>query len=122
MPALVVLGARNLGGAILDHFCDRGWQGAAVARSEDTLARVRERGALALEADASAPGALADSLARAREERGGLYLVVNAVSAATASGPPFGGGPIADATLDGFRGWAASVAEQTFVFLSCGIR
>ena len=122
MPALVVLGARNLGGAILDHFRDRGWQGAAVARSEDTLARVRERGALALEADASDPDALADALARAREELGGLDLVVNAVSAATASGPPFGGGPIADATLDGFRGWAVSVAEQTFVFLSCGIR
>ena len=121
-PALVVLGARNLGGAILDHFRDRGWQGAAVARSEDTLARVRERGALALEADASDPDALADALARAREELGGLDLVVNAVSAATASGPPFGGGPIADATLDGFRGWAVSVAEQTFVFLSCGIR
>jgi NAD(P)-dependent dehydrogenase (short-subunit alcohol dehydrogenase family) len=122
MPALVVLGARNLGGAILDHFRERGWDGAAVARSEDTLARVRERGALALEADASDPDALAEALARAREELGGLDLVVNAVSAATASGPPFGGGPIADATLDGFRGWAVSVAEQAFVFLSCGIR
>jgi len=122
MPALVVLGARNLGGAILDHFRERGWDGAAVARSEDTLARVRERGALALEADASHPDALAEALARAREELGGLDLVVNAVSAATASGPPFGGGPIADATLEGFRGWAVSVAEQGFVFLSCGIR
>ena len=40
MPALVVLGARNLGGAILDHFRERGWDSAAVARSEDTLARV----------------------------------------------------------------------------------
>src|SRR5215216_711549 len=122
MPALVVLGARNLGGVILDHFRERGWDGAAVARSEDTLARVRERGALALEADASDPDALDEALARAREELGGLDLVANAVSAATASGPPFGGGPIADATLDGFRGWAVSVAEQAFVFLSCGIR
>jgi hypothetical protein len=45
---ILTLGARNLGGAILDHHLARGWRGAAVARSEDTLARVRERGALAL--------------------------------------------------------------------------
>jgi hypothetical protein len=122
MPALVVLGARNLGGAILDHFRQRGWAGAAVARSEDTLAAVRERGALALGADASDPGELGDALARARDELGGLDLVVNAVSASTASGPPFGGGPIADASLEAFRGWAVSVAEQCFVFLSCGVR
>jgi NAD(P)-dependent dehydrogenase (short-subunit alcohol dehydrogenase family) len=122
MPALVVLGARNLGGAILDHFRERGWAGAAVARSEDTLAAVRERGALALGADASDPAELADALARARDELDGLDLVVNAVSAATASGPPFGGGPIADASLEAFRGWAVSVDEQCFVFLSCGVR
>jgi NAD(P)-dependent dehydrogenase (short-subunit alcohol dehydrogenase family) len=121
MPALVVLGARNLGGAILDHFRERGWAGAAVARSEDTLAAVRERGALALGADASDPAELADALARARDELDGLDLVVNAVSAATASGPPFGGGPIADASLEAFRGWAVSVGEQCFVFLSCGV-
>ena len=51
----VVLGARNLGGAIIDHFLELGWNAAGVARSEDTLARVRERGALALAADASDP-------------------------------------------------------------------
>jgi 3-oxoacyl-[acyl-carrier protein] reductase len=34
---------------------------------------------------------------------------------------PFGGGPIADADVDGFRNWAAAVAEQAFVFLSTGI-
>jgi 3-oxoacyl-[acyl-carrier protein] reductase len=123
VPALVVLGARNLGGAILDHFLARDWRGAAVARSADTLTRVRERGALALEADASDPRALADALARAREELGGLDLVVNAVSAARATeGEPFGGGPVADASLEGFRGWAVAVAEQCFVFLSCGVR
>lgn len=40
---VVVLGARNLGGAILDHFLGLGWNAAAVARSEDTLERVRAR-------------------------------------------------------------------------------
>src|ERR671931_460253 len=86
MPAMVVLGARNRGGAILDHFLERGWDGAAVARSDSTLAAVRARGALALSADASDPAELADALARAREELGGLHLVVNALSAAGGGG------------------------------------
>ena len=47
MPkTIVVLGARNLGGAILDHFQGLGWQAAAVARSRDTLDAVSARGAL----------------------------------------------------------------------------
>ena len=29
----VVLGARNLGGAIIDHLQENGWRGAAVARA-----------------------------------------------------------------------------------------
>lgn len=123
MPALVVLGARNLGGAILDHFLSVGWRGAAVARSAQTLERVRDRGALALEADAADPGQLASALRRARAELGSLDLVVNAVSASRrVEGRPFGGGPLAEATLDGFRGWGVAVAEQGFVFLSEGAR
>src|SRR5215218_998977 len=110
MPAAVVLGARNLGGAILDHLLDSGWEGAAVARSAGSLERVR---GLRLQADAADPEAL----------RGALDLVVNAVSAARPTGEgPFGGGPVADGTLEAFRGWASAVAEQAFVFLSEGAR
>jgi NAD(P)-dependent dehydrogenase (short-subunit alcohol dehydrogenase family) len=123
MPSLVVLGARNLGGAILEHHLAAGWQGGAVARSDDTLERVRAAGALALQADASDPAELRGALERARAELGGLDLVVNAVSAARPpSSGPFGGGPFAEATIDGFRGWTAAVAEQAFVFLSEGVR
>jgi NAD(P)-dependent dehydrogenase (short-subunit alcohol dehydrogenase family) len=123
MPAMVVLGARNLGGAILDHFHASGWETAAVARSEETLDAVRQRGAYGFAADATDPAALSEVLQRARQELGGLDLVVNAVSAARRTeGEPFGGGPIAGASLQGFRGWAVAVAEQSFVFLSCGIR
>ncbi|HYM59218.1 MAG TPA: SDR family oxidoreductase [Solirubrobacteraceae bacterium] len=124
MPSLVVLGARNLGGAVLQHFLNEGWQGAAVARSEETLEQVRARGALALQADAASPEELEAALARAREELGDLDLLVNAVSASRPpdEGGPFGGGPILDATLEGFRGWGGAVAEQAFVFLSCGAR
>ena len=120
----VVLGARNLGGAMIDHLQENGWRGAAVAQSEETAAAVRERGALGIAADASDADALAGALARVRDELGPPSLIVNAVSASRPpdDGKGFGGGAIADATLEGFRGWAAAVAEQSFVFLSTGIR
>lgn len=118
---VVVLGARNLGGAIIDRFLELGWSAAGVARSADTLARVRERGALGIEADASDADSLRDALARARDEYGSLDAVVNAVTAfRAAGGGPFGGGEVAQADLDAFRGWTVSVAEQAFVFLSAG--
>ncbi len=118
---IVVLGARNLGGAITGHFLELGWNAAAVARSEESLAPLRERGALAVTADASDLGALSDALGQVRAEYGSLGAVVNAVSAARPPGSgPFGGGPLADADLAAFRGWTAAVAEQAFVFLSAG--
>lgn len=118
---VVVLGARNLGGAIIDHFLGRGWNAAGVARSADTLAQVSERGALAISADASDPDSLRNALGEARAEYGSLDAVVNAVSAFRApAGGPFGGGEVAHADLDAFRGWTVAVAEQAFVFLSAG--
>ncbi len=118
---VVVLGARNLGGAIIDHFLERGWNAAGVARSEDTLAQVRDRGALAIAADASDPAALRGALEEARAEYGSVDAVVNAVSAARPrGGGPFGGGELAQADVEAFRGWTVAVAEQAFVFLSIG--
>jgi NADP-dependent 3-hydroxy acid dehydrogenase YdfG len=118
---VVVLGARNLGGAIIDHFLERGWNAAGVARSADTLAAVRDRGALPLEADAADSDSLRGALARARDEYGSLDAVVNAVTAfRAAGGGPFGGGEVAQADLEAFRGWTVAVAEQAFVFLSTG--
>ena len=118
---IVVLGARNLGGAIARHFLDLGWNAAAVARSEESLASVRERGALAVAADAADLEALSGALEQVRGEYGSLDAIVNAVSAARPPGSgPFGGGELADADLAGFRGWTVAVAEQAFVFLSAG--
>ena len=108
----VVLGARNLGGAIIDHFLELGWNAAGVARSEDTLERVRQRGALAIPADAAEVTSLTEALRTARAELGSLDAVVNAVAAARP--------PTAGADLDAFRGWTVAVAEQAFVFLSVG--
>jgi len=119
MPALVVLGARNLGRAVLHHFRADGWEGAAVARSAASLEGIDGVG---LQADAADPEALRAALAEARERLGGLDLIVNAVSASRPpqGGGPFGGGPLAEATVAGFRGWSAAVSEQAFVFLSEG--
>ena len=52
MSGAVVLGARNLGGAIATHLHEAGWSVAAVARSDESLAAVRERGITGLNADA----------------------------------------------------------------------
>lgn len=116
----VVLGARNLGGEIAAHLVASGWRAAAVSRSEVPLAD----GVVGLQGDASDPDALRDVLARAREELGGLTLIVNAVSASRPPRPdgPFGGGPLREAGLEDFRGWATAVAEQAFVFVSEGAK
>jgi NAD(P)-dependent dehydrogenase (short-subunit alcohol dehydrogenase family) len=120
--SIVVLGAKNLGGAITEHFLSLGWRAAAVARSPESLERVRDLGALGLQANAAEPHELRAALETATGELGGLDAVVNAVSASRASGGPFGGGPLADADLAAFRGWTVAVAEQAFVFLSEGAR
>ena len=123
MPSIVVLGARNLGGAILGHHLNAGWSGAAIARSPETLEVVRAAGGVPLQADASDPDELRAALERARAEFGRIDVIVNAVSAArpTRSGP-FGGGALNEATVEDFRGWTGAVAEQAFVFLSEGVR
>jgi NAD(P)-dependent dehydrogenase (short-subunit alcohol dehydrogenase family) len=123
MPSLVVLGARNLGGAILKHHLAAGWRGAAVAQSPETLAAIRDAGGVALSADASDPASLAEAFEHARADFGGIDLIVNAVSAARPTRPgPFGGGEVAEATVEDFRGWTGAVAEQAFVFLSEGLK
>jgi NAD(P)-dependent dehydrogenase (short-subunit alcohol dehydrogenase family) len=120
---LLVFGARNLGGAIVDRFIADGWACAAVARSEDTLERVRARGAVAIAADATSPAEVAAALAKARDELGALDVVVNAVSAdRRRSDRPFGGGPLAGADLEDFEDWTVAVPRQAFVFLSESIR
>jgi 3-oxoacyl-[acyl-carrier protein] reductase len=119
----VVLGAKNLGGVIAGHLIEHGWRVASVARTEETVQAAGERGALGIASDASDGGQLAAALARARDELGPPQLIVNAVSASRPpdDGAGFGGGPIAGASLEGFRGWTVAVAEQAFVFLSTGI-
>jgi 3-oxoacyl-[acyl-carrier protein] reductase len=119
MPSFVVLGARNLGGAIADQLLAAGWSGAAIARSEDTLAAVRARGMTAVAADALEPAQLAAALRECGAALERVDLLVNAVSVAQFDPDvPWGGGAIADADLDRWEAWGAAVSRQALVFFS----
>lgn len=122
MPGIVVLGARNLGGAIVDRFLADGWQAAAIVRSEETRAAVEARGAIGLAADVTDRAALESALAEAREALGSIDALVNAVSLAPPPGPgaPWGGGPVAAAPADAFDAWCAATARLCHSFLSLG--
>ncbi len=119
MPALVVLGARKLGGAILDRFLADGWEATAIVRSAETAEAVESRGARAVRADVTDPAQLRDALAAA----GPVDCLVNAVSVARFDPEvPWGGGLLVDVTVERYRAWGAEVAEQGFVFFSEGAR
>ena len=119
----VVLGARNLGGAITRDLLAGGVRVATVARTPADLEALESHGALALRADA-AYRQLRVALDRAAVELGPLDLVVNAVSADRPSGDRhvFGGGTVASASMAGFDGWAVPAARHAFVFLREGAR
>ena len=78
MPALLVFGARNLGRAIARHMAEQGWDVAAAARSQETLARLRDEipGAFTLPADAAVDEQVDRVFAETRERFGSIGLVV----------------------------------------------
>src|SRR3954465_15175002 len=119
----VVFGARNLGRAVIELLVSDGWAVAGAARSQSTLDGVSAAGALALAADVADPASVSGVLEQAAAAHGGVELVVNA-AAAYGGGRcgPLGGGPIAEADLDGFDSWAAAPARAAFSFLSAGGR
>jgi NAD(P)-dependent dehydrogenase (short-subunit alcohol dehydrogenase family) len=105
--ALVTGGTGRVGRAIAARLEAERFRVLAAGRADGDLSRSTEARAL---------------VERAVAELGGLDLVVNAVSASRAVSGPFGGGPVAEATLEGYRGWGGAVGEQAFVFLSEGAR
>jgi 3-oxoacyl-[acyl-carrier protein] reductase len=119
----VVFGARNLGRAVIELLVSDGWAVAGVARSPSTLDGVTASGALALKGDVTDPASVYGVLEQAAASHGGAELVLNAAAAYGGErGGPFGGGPIADADLDGFDPRAAAPARAAFSFLSAGGR
>lgn len=120
----VVLGARNLGGAITRDLLASSVRVATVARTQADLDALEAEGAITIRADAADPGQLGEALGHAATELGPLDLIVNAVSAARPpdDGAGFGGGEVARASMAGFDGWTVPAARQAFVFLREGAR
>lgn len=120
----LILGARNLGGAIAQHLAVGGWNIAAVARSTETVEHVLGRlpDALAVAADAADADQLAAVAEQARERFGSLELVVNAVSPGARASGTFGGGPLVEAAREDFDHYMTGVARQVFTFLGVGAR
>ena len=119
----VVFGARNLGRAVIELLLSDGWAVTGAARSQSTLDAVAGAGALALEADVTDPKSVYEVLEQAAAAHGEVELVLNAAAAygGTRSGP-FGGGPIAEADIDGFDSWTVEPARAAFSFLSASGR
>ena len=119
----VVVGARNLGRAVIETLLADGWAVAGAAQSEPTLDGVREAGALSLRADVTDPASVHTALEEVAAAHGGVDLAVNAASAYGGDRTgPFGGGPIVEADLDAFDAWAAAPARAAFSFLSASGR
>lgn len=117
---LLVLGARNLGAAVAVHFAGLGWNVAAGARSDETVASLGERipEALGIVLDASRPEEVARACEETRSRFGSVDLAVNAVSPGMRSQGAFGGGPLTEATVEDFEHYAVQVLRQCFAFWS----
>lgn len=123
MPNALIIGARHFGHAIIQRLLDDGWTVTGAARSAETLQRVRDAGARAMEVDVTDQGSVLAALGAAAADDGRIDLVVNAASpyGGSRSGP-FGGGRLAEASPSGFDDWAAMPARGAFAFLSACAR
>jgi NAD(P)-dependent dehydrogenase (short-subunit alcohol dehydrogenase family) len=124
MPTALVIGARNLGYAVIQRLLEDGWDVAGGARSADTLEKVRKAGADALEVDVTDQASVLAALEATAQEHGRVDLVVNAASpyGGGRRGGPFGGGPLAEAGPSGFEDWSAAPVRGAFAFLSASAR
>ena len=123
MSTALVIGARNLGFAIIQRLLADGWDVAGGALSAETLGRIEGAGAHALEIDVTDQASVLDALGAVSARFGRVDLVVNAASPYAASGGgPFGGGPLADSEPDGFERWATRPVRGAYGFLSASAR
>lgn len=120
-PVTVVFGARNVGRAVAARRLAAGGRVLAVARTAATLDALREvhPEVVTMHGDATQHAVVAEALARAERELGGLDLVVNAITA-----PPrdhsFGGGPIMEAPPDRLEAWLAGFVPAAWAILRAG--
>jgi NADP-dependent 3-hydroxy acid dehydrogenase YdfG len=123
MPTALVIGARNLGFAVIERLLSDGWTVAGAARSPETLAKVRNAGAEALDVDVTDQASVFAALEHLGGRHGRVDLAVNAASpyGGSRSGP-FGGGPLAHAAPTSFDDWATLPTRGAFGFLSACAR
>jgi len=112
MPTALVIGARNLGFAVIERLLSDGWTVAGAARSAE-----------ALDVDVTDQESVLAALQQLGARHGRVDLAVNAASpyGGSRSGP-FGGGSLAQALPTGFEDWAAMPARGAFGFLSACAR
>ncbi|HTY95839.1 MAG TPA: SDR family oxidoreductase [Solirubrobacteraceae bacterium] len=123
MPVALVIGARNLGFAIIERLLADGWDVAGGAVSAGTLDRVNGVGAHPVELDVTDQASVLAALEEVAARFGRVDLVVNAASPYAGGGAgPFGGGPLADSDPDSFERWAASPARGAYGALSASAR
>jgi NAD(P)-dependent dehydrogenase (short-subunit alcohol dehydrogenase family) len=115
MPTLLVFGARNVGRVLARELAADGWSVAAVARSEDTIKRLREEvpQAVGLTGDA----ANSDDVERIFAEVGDVDLIVNAITTT----PSFGG-PIHEAPPEALNAYVGTLLPGIFNVLRVGGR
>jgi NAD(P)-dependent dehydrogenase (short-subunit alcohol dehydrogenase family) len=105
MPHLLVLGARNLGRVIAEHFLAQGWEATGVARSEETASAFPGRGVVA---DLTRGG----EMQRVVSEAGAIDLAVNAVSPKGR----FGGGDLTTTDDDAMQPYLEQLLPEVFAF------
>lgn len=115
MPTLLVFGARNVGRVLARELASEDWRVAAVARTEETIERLRAEvpKALGLTGDA----ANAEDVERIFAEVGDVDLVVNAITTT----PSFGG-PIHEAPPDALDAYVGTLLPGIFNVLRVGGR
>jgi NAD(P)-dependent dehydrogenase (short-subunit alcohol dehydrogenase family) len=123
MPSALVIGARNLGFSVVRRLLDDGWTVTGAARSPETLAKVRDAGAEALEVDVTDQASVLAALRDVGRRHGRVDLAVNASApyGGSRSGP-FGGGRLAEAGPTGFEDWSSMPVRGAFGFLSASAR
>jgi len=115
VETLLVFGARNLGRVLARDLSADGWRVAAVARSESTIAQLKDDvpQAIGLIGDASNP----DDVERIFEDVGDVDLVVNAITTT----PGFGG-PIHEAPPDALDAYVGALLPGIFNVMRVGGR
>lgn len=115
MPTLLVFGARNLGRVLARELAADGWRVAGVARSEETVERLRAQvpEALGLVGDAAST----DDVERIFGEVGDVDLVVNAITTT-----PGYGGPLHEAPPDALDAYVGKLLPGIFNVLRIGGR